>query len=276
VTTGAKKTNPPRTMARVNRAEIRLALRSIDLSRVWLEHAAQSPHRHPGLQTEQGHAAVRCWNTLVLGPPCPPMWPQKYNLSFSGRDYRQSPSLCPRSGETPTGSILNCPSVDESSWLTQKWPRGGSLRRVITVCHAVAIYVSSVLGAGILVTPGLAARTAGAGSLFAWAFLALASYPFAFTFSTLSARRPESGGIYSFAKEAFGHGVATMTAWLFVAWVVLGAPAITLAAGTYLAYAFPISGTGSSLRSESLRLPMRSTLGGSGSAGGRRSRSSPS
>jgi len=33
-----------------------------------------------------------------------------------------------------------------------------------------------------------------------------------------------------------------MTAWLFVAWVGLGAPAITLAAGTYLAYAFPISG----------------------------------
>lgn len=120
----------------------------------------------------------------------------------------------------------------------------GSLRKVITVRHAVAIYVSSVLGAGILVIPGLAARSAGPGSLLAWAFLALASYPFAYTFSTLSARKPESGGIYSFTKEAFGHGVGAMTAWLFVAWVVLGAPAITLAAGTYLAYAFPISGPG--------------------------------
>ena len=118
----------------------------------------------------------------------------------------------------------------------------GSLRKVITVRHAVAIYVSSVLGAGILVIPGLAARTAGAGSLLAWAFLSVASYPFAFTFSSLSARKPESGGIYSFTKEAFGHGVSTMTAWLFVAWVALGAPAITLAAGTYLSYAFPISG----------------------------------
>ncbi|HKT21976.1 MAG TPA: amino acid permease [Nitrososphaerales archaeon] len=123
-------------------------------------------------------------------------------------------------------------------------PDSGSLRKVITVRHAVAIYVSSVLGAGILVIPGLAARTAGPASLVAWAFLALASYPFAYTFSSLSARRPESGGIYSFTKEAFGHGPSTMTAWLFVAWVVLGAPAITLAAGTYLAYAFPISGPG--------------------------------
>lgn len=103
------------------------------------------------------------------------------------------------------------------------------------------MYVSSVLGAGILVIPGLAAKTAGPGSLLAWTFLSVASYPFAFTFSSLSARRPESGGIYSFAKEAFGHGASTMTAWLFVAWVVLGAPAITLAAGTYLASAFPIS-----------------------------------
>ena len=117
-----------------------------------------------------------------------------------------------------------------------------SFRKVITVRHAVAIYVSSVLGAGILVIPGLAARTAGAGSLLAWALVSLASYPFAFTFSRLSARNPTSGGIYAFAREAFGHGVSSMTAWLFVAWVGLGAPAITLAAGTYLAYAFPISG----------------------------------
>ena len=122
--------------------------------------------------------------------------------------------------------------------------KSGKLRRVITVRHAVAIYVSSVLGAGILVIPGLAARTAGAGSLLAWIFLSLASYPFAITFSSLSARSPESGGIYSFAKEAFGQRVSTMTAWLFVVWVVLGAPAITLAAGTYLAYALPISGPG--------------------------------
>jgi amino acid efflux transporter len=118
------------------------------------------------------------------------------------------------------------------------------LHKAITLRHAVAIYVSSVLGAGILVIPGLAAKAAGAGSLVSWVILSLASYPFAYTFSRLSARNPESGGIYSFAKEAFGHGAGTTTAWLFVTWVVLGAPAITLAAGSYLAYAFPISRAG--------------------------------
>ena len=115
------------------------------------------------------------------------------------------------------------------------------LRKAITVRHAVAIYVSSVLGAGILVTPGLAAKVAGPASLVAWVLLSAASYPFAYTFATLSARRPDSGGIYSFASESFGRGISTMTAWLFVAWVVIGAPAITLAAGSYLAFAFPMN-----------------------------------
>lgn len=92
-----------------------------------------------------------------------------------------------------------------------------------------------------MVTPGLAAKVAGPASLVAWVLLSAASYPFAYTFSTLSARRPESGGIYSFATESFGSGVSTMTAWLFVAWVAIGAPAITLAAGSYLAFAFSLT-----------------------------------
>ena len=117
----------------------------------------------------------------------------------------------------------------------------GGLRKAITLRHAVAIYVSSVLGAGILVTPGLAAKVAGPASLVAWVLLSAASYPFAYTFATLSARKPDSGGIYSFASESFGKGISTMTAWLFVGWVAMGAPAITLAAGSYLAFAFPLS-----------------------------------
>jgi amino acid efflux transporter len=116
-----------------------------------------------------------------------------------------------------------------------------SFRRVITLRYAVAMYVSSVLGAGVLVIPGLAARIAGPGSLLSWLLLALASYPFAYTFAKLSSRNPESGGIYSFAKEASGQRWATVVAWLFVVWVVFGAPAVTLSAAAYLAYSFPIT-----------------------------------
>src|SRR6266566_2017854 len=122
--------------------------------------------------------------------------------------------------------------------------RAGSppaLRRVITLRHAVAIYVSSLLGSGIFVIPGLAARIAGPASIVSWALLSLASYPFAYTFAKLSAKRPESGGIYAFARDGIGLNAGAATAWLFLAWAVLGAPAATVAAASYLAFVFPLT-----------------------------------
>ncbi len=115
------------------------------------------------------------------------------------------------------------------------------LKKAIKLRHAIALYVSSVLGSGILVLPGLAAHIAGPASLIAWVVLGVASYPFAFTFASLSARRPESGGIYGFAKESFGFPAAVVSGWLFAFWYITGAPAATLIAASYLAYAVPMS-----------------------------------
>ncbi|MGI0090684.1 MAG: APC family permease, partial [Nitrososphaerales archaeon] len=117
-------------------------------------------------------------------------------------------------------------------------PQG--LKKAIKLRNAVALYASSVLGSGVLVLPGLAAQIAGPSSILAWISLSFASYPFAFTFASLSARRPESGGVYSFAKETFGLRIATATGWLFALWIITGAPAVTLIAASYLGYAFPL------------------------------------
>ena len=115
------------------------------------------------------------------------------------------------------------------------------LQRKIRTRNAVALYVSSVLGPGILVLPGLAAGVAGPGSLLAWAFLGAASLAFAITFASLSARHPEAGGVYGFVKEAFGPAPATVTGWLFAAWMVVGAPAVVLIAVSYIGYAFSLA-----------------------------------
>ena len=115
------------------------------------------------------------------------------------------------------------------------------LRKAIRLRHSVALYASSVLGSGILVLPGLTAKIAGPGSIIAWAILAVASYPFAYTFASLSARRPESGGIYAFAREAFDFRVGAVVGWLFAFWVMTGAPAVTLIAASYVGYAFPLN-----------------------------------
>ena len=115
------------------------------------------------------------------------------------------------------------------------------MRKAIRLRNAVALYTSSVLGSGVLVLPGITARIAGPGSIVAWVLLSLASFPFAITFASLSARRPESGGVYSFAKEAFGIPVATLTGWLFALWEITGAPAVALVASSYLGYVFQLS-----------------------------------
>lgn len=136
---------------------------------------------------------------------------------------------------------------DPNLWIGDRQARppvpAAGLRRALSFPHVVALYVSSVLGSGILVLPGLAAQLAGPASLVAWAVLAVGSVPFALTFATLSIRRPVSGGIYGFTREAFGVPAATMVGWLFVLWHVTGAPAATLIAASYLSYAFPVGRT---------------------------------
>lgn len=116
-----------------------------------------------------------------------------------------------------------------------------ALRKAMTMRYAVALYMSSVLGSGVLVLPGLAAQIAGPASLVAWIALSLVSYPLAYTFASLSARKPESGGVYSFARESLGPGAANSVGWLFILWYVTGAPAVTVIAASYLAYAFPLN-----------------------------------
>jgi amino acid efflux transporter len=118
-----------------------------------------------------------------------------------------------------------------------------ALRKAMTMRYAIALYMSSVLGSGVLVLPGLAAQIAGPASLVAWVALSLISYPLAYTFASLSARRPESGGVYSFARESLGPGAANAVGWLFILWYVTGAPVVTVIAASYLAYAFPLSRT---------------------------------
>src|SRR2546427_3703962 len=113
----------------------------------------------------------------------------------------------------------------------------------MTMRYAVALYMSSVLGSGVLALPGLAAQIAGPASLVAWVALSIISYPLAYTFASLSARRPESGGVYSFARESLGPGAAIAVGWLFILWYVTGAPVVTVIAASYLAYAFPLTRT---------------------------------
>ena len=104
----------------------------------------------------------------------------------------------------------------------------------MTTRSATALYVGAVLGPGVLLIPALAAEAAGPASILAWAALLLLSVPLAITFALLGVRLPEAGGTAAYARTAFGPRAATVTGWLFLSGVVIGAPAVALAGGFYV------------------------------------------
>nr|WP_281380838.1 amino acid permease [Nocardioides panaciterrulae] len=103
--------------------------------------------------------------------------------------------------------------------------------------RGVALYLASLLGAGLLVMPALTYRAAGPASLLAWVLLLALSPLVAFTFAELGARRADSGGVATYVGDAFGdRGAATVGFW-FVLALPLGAPATAVVGGGYVAEA---------------------------------------
>src|SRR3954468_739324 len=100
---------------------------------------------------------------------------------------------------------------------------------------ATAMYVGAVLGPGVLFLPSLAARVAGPASVLAWIGLLALSAPLAATFAAPGSRMPEAGGTAAYARVAFGARAGAATGWWFLSGVVIGAPAVALIGGFYVA-----------------------------------------
>jgi amino acid efflux transporter len=126
-----------------------------------------------------------------------------------------------------------------------KCPRiRATLSGVLTTRSATALYVGAVLGPGVLLLPALAAEAAGPASVLAWVGLLALSAPLATTFAALGVRFPEAGGTAAYARAAFGRLAGAVTGWWFLAGVVLGAPAVALIGGYYVAELLDAGRTG--------------------------------
>ncbi len=116
-------------------------------------------------------------------------------------------------------------------------------KKHVNVSTAIALYVSSVLGGGILVLPGLTAATAGAGALIAWVAVSVICLPIALMFGQLSSVYPDAGGVSSFVRKAFGDTLGDLTGWLYF-WVIpFGQPAVMLSGLEYAQYEFGLPRT---------------------------------
>ncbi len=115
-----------------------------------------------------------------------------------------------------------------------------TLRRQIGLGQGVALYVSAVVGAGVLVLPGQTAGLAGPASLVAWGFSCLLGVLLAATFAVLASRRPDAGGVATYTTEAFGGGVGGVTGWWYLVAGSVGQTVVPLTGGYYLADALGV------------------------------------
>jgi amino acid efflux transporter len=108
-------------------------------------------------------------------------------------------------------------------------------RGSLGVVRGAALYVGALIGPGVLLVPALAAQAAGAASIVAWGALLVLSAPLAITFAALGVRHPVAGGVAAYARAGFGDAAAAITGGWFLAAVLIGAPAVSLIGGYYVA-----------------------------------------
>jgi amino acid efflux transporter len=101
--------------------------------------------------------------------------------------------------------------------------------------RGAALYIGALVGPGVLLVPSLAAAAAGPASILAWAGLFVFSVPLAVTFAALGVRHPVAGGVSAYVREGLGNAAAAVTGGWFLSAVFLGAPAVSLIGGYYVA-----------------------------------------
>lgn len=104
--------------------------------------------------------------------------------------------------------------------------------------RAAALYIGALLGPGLLLLPGLAARLAGPAAILAWLGLLVLSALFATVFGALGVRFGSRTGVAGFVAAAFGPRLERVATWCFVSGVVLGAPLVCLIGSAYVASLF--------------------------------------
>lgn len=109
------------------------------------------------------------------------------------------------------------------------------LQQPLTFLRGTALMINIVIGAGLLVLPGLAVKQAGDFAFVAWLVCSLLALPILTVFIILGRKFPNAGGIAHFAQTAFGRHAYAATSLVFLGAVAFGLPSIALTGGLYAA-----------------------------------------
>lgn len=106
--------------------------------------------------------------------------------------------------------------------------------------QGVALYVSAILGAGVLVLPGQVASLAGPASLVSWLLACAIGVPLALLFVALAREFPGAGGVATYVSRAFGGIAGGIAGWLYFVAGAVGQTIVPLTGGYYVAEAFSL------------------------------------
>jgi APA family basic amino acid/polyamine antiporter len=109
-------------------------------------------------------------------------------------------------------------------------------KREIGFWTAVSLVIGSMIGSGVFGLPAALAAFGGI-SMLAWIITAFGSVMLALVFAHLSRRNPASGGVYAYARDAFGDFGGFIVAWGY--WISMWTANATLAIA-FVGYAGPL------------------------------------
>jgi amino acid efflux transporter len=104
----------------------------------------------------------------------------------------------------------------------------------LSTSRGTALYVGALLGPGLLLLPGLAARQAGPASILAWAGLLGVSALLATVFAALGRAHPDAHGVADYTTAGLGPRAGRVVSWCFLAGVIGGAPVVCLIGAGYV------------------------------------------
>jgi len=123
------------------------------------------------------------------------------------------------------------------------------LLRTLRQRDLLYLFIGSVIGSGIFLTPGLVLEQLNGSvgfSLLAWLVGGLLSLLGALSYAELAAANPEAGGLYCFIRDGFGRLPAFLYGWcLFLVIASATIAALAHAFTRYLAEIVPLSSAGS-------------------------------
>lgn len=109
----------------------------------------------------------------------------------------------------------------------------------IGVVAATALSVTIIVGAGLLVLPGLSFMHAGRYGYIPWILVAIGMIPLLIIFSYFGKNHPSAGGVVGYVRVSLGNRWATVCETIVLGTFTLGVPAIALVGAQYLHSALP-------------------------------------